>query len=78
MRILLISSMRYAIRIYQVFAMKYIHIFADVAISIVIAMQKRITFIPNSMADDIKVLFKKYAYNKPKYEQTFESISFHQ
>ena len=30
-----------------------------------------------SMAEDVKALFMKYGYNEPKYERTFESISFY-
>ena len=30
------------------------------------------------MVDDVKAIFKKYGYNGPKFEQTFESISSHQ
>lgn len=28
------------------------------------------------MADDVKALFKKYGYDEPEYERTFESVSF--
>lgn len=30
-----------------------------------------------SMAEDVKALFMKYGYSEPKYERTFESISFY-
>ena len=30
-----------------------------------------------SMAEEVKALFMKYGYNEPKYERTFESISFY-
>ena len=30
------------------------------------------------MAEDIKVIFKKYGYDAPRYDRTFESLSFHE
>ena len=32
----------------------------------------------HQMAEDIKVIFKKYGYDAPRYDRTFESLSFHE